>query len=284
MIERVPFTRAAFAAILTAFFASASHADETPNESAPQAPAAADPKEARTGLEATQQGRPGAPGAYGELGLGYDSNITGVLADYGAAAQQSFNLAGVRATGNSPKRHAAFVQGAIGGEYDRPLSGGWSVFAGGEARGRAYLRESDFNITAGEARAGGALDDGSNQWRMTASFAPSWQRGAASGDSRPTNDRRMAGLNLDWRHAVDAGTQLGLAMQLSGVRFPRNSVEDFDQAYLSASWLRSFEGKGAPLIYLTAFVTGDHARNSFQNGVSGTSTRSKTLGGLRSYV
>src|SRR5258706_13398807 len=100
MIERVTFTRAAFAAILTAFFAPAAHANETPGERAPQAPAAADPKEARTGLEGTQQGGSGAAGAYGELGLGYDSNITGVLADYGAAEQQGVNRAGIRAAGN----------------------------------------------------------------------------------------------------------------------------------------------------------------------------------------
>ena len=52
---------------------------------------------------------------------------------------------------------AAFVQGAIGAEYYHPLSRGWSLFAGGEARGRAYHREPDFNIGSGEVHAGGAL-------------------------------------------------------------------------------------------------------------------------------
>jgi hypothetical protein len=222
--------------------------------------------------------------AYGELGLGYDSNLTGVPADFGAAAQQSFNLSGIQATGNSLKRSAGFAHAAIGGEYDKPLSGGWSVFAGGEARGRAYLRESDFNIAQGEVRLGGARNDGANQWRGTASFAPFWQKGAAPGDPRPTNDRRMGGINLDWKHAVDPKTQVGLGLQVNAVRFPKNQIEDFDQVYVAASWLKTFERKGVPLVYLSVFATDDRARNSFENGVSGTSTKSKNLGGLRSYL
>jgi hypothetical protein len=151
---------------------------------------------------------------------------------------------------------------AIGGEYDRPLSRGWSVFAGGEVRGRAYLRESDFNIAAGEVRLGGASNDGADQWRGTASFAPFWQKGAAPGDPQPTNDRRMGGVNLDWRHAIDTKTQVGLGLQVNGVRFPKNPTEDFDQVYVSASWLKSFERKGIPLVYLSVFATDDRARNS----------------------
>src|SRR5471032_656275 len=66
--------------------------------------------------------------AFGELGLGYDSNITGVPGNFGAAAQQSFNLIGIDATGNSVKRSASFAQGAIGADYHHPLSRGWSWF------------------------------------------------------------------------------------------------------------------------------------------------------------
>src|SRR3982751_7125549 len=37
---------------------------------------------------------------FGELGLGWDSNITGVPQNFGAAALQSYNLIGVEPTGN----------------------------------------------------------------------------------------------------------------------------------------------------------------------------------------
>jgi len=221
--------------------------------------------------------------AYGELGLGYDSNLTGVPGNFGAAAAQSFNIIGIEATGNSVKRSAWFAQGAIGGEYHYPLSRGWSVFGGGEARGRVYHKEGDFDIAQGEVHGGAALNAGDDQYRATAAYSPFSQKGAAPGDPQPTNDRRVGGVSLDWRHALNTKMQAGLGLQVNSVRFPRNRIEDFDQVFLTASWLQSFERKGSPMLYLTAFVSDDHAKNSFENGVTGTSTKSKNLAGFRTY-
>ena len=228
-----------------------------------------------------QQTRPGWT-AFGELGLGYDSNITGVPANFFAASQQSVGI-GFDPTGNSLKRSAAFVQGAVGADYHHPLSRGWSLFGGGELRGRAYRRESDFNLASGDVHFGGALNAGDDQYRATASYSPFSQKGAAPGDPRPTNDRRIAGINLDWRHAVDTKTQVGVGLQVNSIRFPKNEVEDLDQLLISASWLRTFEGRGSPLWYLMGFVTEDRARNEFDNGVAGQSSKSKNLAGARSY-
>ena len=222
--------------------------------------------------------------AYGELGLGYDSNITGVPQNFGVAAQQAFNLVGIEATGNSVKRSAGFAQGAIGAEYHAPLARGWSWFAGGELRGRIYQRESDFNIASGDVHGGAALNAGDDQYRVGASYSPFLQKGAAPGDPQPTNDRRMGGVSFDWRHAVDTRTQVGVGLQVNNIRFPKNRVEDLNQVYIAGSILKSFERTGSPLLYLTAFATEDRADRDFENGVAGTSTKSKNLGGLRSYL
>ena len=234
-------------------------------------------------LEAIQarkhQANPGWT-AFGELGIGWDSNITGVPTDFGAAAQQSFNLIGIEPTGNAIERSAAFVSGAAGGEYSHPLGRGYSLFAGGEARGRAYHDESNFNSLQGELHFGGALNSGPNQWRGTASYLHFDQEGDAPGDPKPTNDRRMGGVTFDWRHAVDTKTQFGAAVQLNRIEFPTNSIEDFDQLFLSVSWLKSFERAGIPLLYLTGFVTEDRANNTLPDGVT---TKSKNLLGVRSY-
>lgn len=221
--------------------------------------------------------------AFGELGLGYDSNITGVPSDFFAAAQQSVGI-GFNPTGNSVKRSAWFAQGAAGGEYYHPLSRGWSLFAGGEARGRAYRHETDFNLAAGEAHFGAALNAGDNQYKVSASYAPFWQEGAAPGEPKLTNDRRVAVLGFDWRHAVDTKTQLGFGVQVNAIRFPTNRIEDFNEVLVTGSWLRSYQGKGSPLLYVTGFFTEDRAPNDFDNGVDGTSTKSKNLLGARAYL
>ncbi|HYC36564.1 MAG TPA: tetratricopeptide repeat protein [Usitatibacter sp.] len=217
---------------------------------------------------------------FGELGLGYDTNITGVPTDFGAAAQQAFNLVGIEATGNSIKRRAPFAQGGVGAEYARPLGGGWGLFAGGEARGRAYRGEPDFSSITGEARFGGVLNAGANQVRATASYFTFEQDGAAPGEPRITNDRRMASAGLDWRRALDTRTQVGLAVQANRVTFPTNEIEDFDQIFMTLSYLKSFDRKGAPLLYLTTFGSYDRAPNEFADGT----TKSKALAGVRSYV
>ena len=218
---------------------------------------------------------------FGELGLGYDSNITGVPTDFGSAAQQAFNLVGIEPTGNAIKRSAAFMQGAVGAEYSRPLGRGFSLFAGGELKGRAYREESDFNSVAAEARFGGALNSGQNQWRTTASYLVFNQEGGAPGDPKQTNDRRIGGITLDWRHSIDTKTQVGAAVQVNRIKFPENEIEDFDQLFASVSWLRSFERAGIPLLYLTGFVSEDRAANKFADGVT---TKSKNLAGVRSYL
>ena len=217
---------------------------------------------------------------FGELGLGYDSNITGVPTDFGFAAQQAFNLVGIEPTGNAIKRSAAFMQGGVGAEYSRPLSRGFSLFAGGELKGRAYRGESDFNSAAAEARIGGALNSGQSQWRTTASYLVFNQEGGAPGDPKQTNDRRMGGVTLDWRHSIDTKTQLGAAVSVNSIKFPENEIEDFNQLFASVSWLRSFERAGIPLLYLTAFVSEDRATNKFADGVT---AKSKNLVGVRSY-
>jgi tetratricopeptide (TPR) repeat protein len=234
-------------------------------------------------LEAIQSRRHQAQAgwnAFSELGLGYDSNITGVPVDFGSAAQQSFNLVGIEPTGNAIKRSAPFVHGALGAEYSRPISRGFSAFAGGEVRGRAYRRESDFNSISAEVRGGGAFNDGPNQWRLTGSYLEFSQSGDAPGEPQPTNDRRMLGIAGDWRHALGPKSQVGLAVHLNRVRFPDNGIEDFDQLFVAASWLRSFERKGVPMLYLTVFASDDRARESFFDGT----TKSKHLGGVRSYL
>jgi len=235
-------------------------------------------------LEAIQarkrQTTPGWSG-YAELGLGYDDNITGVPTDFGAAAQQSFGIVGIEATGNSVKRKAGFGMASAALEYSYPLSGGWGLFGGGEVRGRGYDGESDFNSLAGEVRGGAARNDGPTQWRLVAGYLRFDQEGAYTGDPKITNDRRSAYAQGEWKYMLDPKTQVGLGLQYSQVRFPTNEVEDFDQIYLTGSWLKSFETKGVPLLYLAAFVSDDNAVNKLPDGET---DKSKNLGGLRSYV
>ncbi len=74
---------------------------------------------------------------------------------------------------------------------------------------------------------------------------------------------------------------MGLNLQYAQVRFPENEFEDVNQVLLNASWLRSFETKGVPLLYLAAFASDDRAVNKLPDGET---DKGKHLLGLRSYL
>jgi hypothetical protein len=69
-------------------------------------------------------------------------------------------------------------------------------------------------------------------------------------------------------------------LQYRQVRFPTNDIEDFNQVFLSGSYLKSFASQGTPMLVLTGFVADDEATNTFADGVT---SKSKNLAGLRAY-
>lgn len=232
-------------------------------------------------IEARKRRSSAGAAAWTEVGVGYDDNITGVPTDFGAAAQQSFGIAGIEATGNSIKRRAAFGKVGAAAEYRHPLEGGWTLFSGAEVRARGYRMESDFNSIFGEARFGAALNAGPTQWRATGGYQRFNQAGAAPGEPKATNDRSTVFVQGDWRLMTEQKTQAGVSVQASRVEFLTNPTENFDQLLIAASWLRSFELPGLPLLYASVFASEDKARNVLPGGDA---TKSKNLFGGRAYL
>ena len=186
------------------------------------------------------------------------------------------------------KRSAWFGQADVGLDYSRPITRGWSWFAGAEQKARAYRHEPHYNFNFGELHTGASLNSGQSQWKVSGTLSYFEQQGdipTTPGAPAIDNDRRMGGVGVEWRHSIDTKNQLGAALQWNRNRFPTNNLEDFSQIYASVSWLKSFEGRGVPLLYLTGFVTDDHASHSFLTAANGeTATKSKNLLGARGYL
>lgn len=218
--------------------------------------------------------------AYGEVSLGYDSNITGVPKDFTAAVVSAFNIPGVDPTGNSIKRKAAYVAAAAGVDYFHPLNANWTAIIGAEVRGRAYRNESAFNSLLGDARAGLAWNRGAHGLRFTAGYSQFKQDGEAPGDPQPTNDRKSTTAGSEYRYAINDQQQLTFGVSGSRVRYPQNQIEDFDAVAVSAGWLKSFAGKGSPLLQVSGYFSRDEAERKLADGVS---DKSKRVGGLRTY-
>jgi len=218
--------------------------------------------------------------AYSELSLGYDSNITGVPTDFTAAVVSAFNIPGVEPTGNAIKRQAAYFGAAAGVDYVHPLNANWSGVLGAEVRGRAYHHESDFNSLLGDARAGVAWTSGAHGARISAGYTQFKQDGAAPGDPQPTSDRKTTSVGVDYRYSLSEQQQLSFGLSGFQVRFPTNDIEDFDAIAVSAGWVKSFTGKGTPLLQISGYYSNDEAVRKFADGMT---DKSKHVGGVRSY-
>ena len=218
--------------------------------------------------------------AWGETGLGYDSNITGVPSDFTSAVVSAFNITGISPTGNSIKRKAPYLAAAVGADYNYALTAGWAAFVGGEARGRAYRREGDFNSISGEARFGASWSRGPQQLRLTGGYNRFKQDGAAPGEPRPTNDRSTALVSGDYRFAFSERQQLSVGVAGTRIKFLTNSIEDFDAVTVTAGFLQAFERKGSPVLQVSSYYSRDEAVRKLADGIS---DKSKRVAGVRSY-
>lgn len=218
---------------------------------------------------------------WGEMALGYDSNLTGVPNDFTSAVQQAFNLIGVLPTGNSIKRKAPYLGAGLGADYVFPISAKWSGYVGADARGRGYRNESSFNSGNGEVRASAIWDGGKHSVRFNTSYNAFTQSGDAPGDPKPTNDRRAAFLGADYRVSLSNTQQLSFGAGAAQTRFPKNNVEDFKSTIASASWLVSMPSARPTILQLTAFGSRDKAERKLPDGIT---DKSKKVVGVRGYV
>ena len=87
-------------------------------------------------------------------------------------------------------------------------------------------------------------------------------------------------VGSEYRFALNEQQQLTFGLSGSRVRFQQNQIEDFDAVAVSAGWLRSFTGKGSPLLQVSGYYSRDEAERKLADGVS---DKSKRVGGLRTY-
>lgn len=218
--------------------------------------------------------------AWGETALGYDSNITGVPTDFTSAVAAAFNITGISPTGNSVKRKAPYLAAAVGADYAYALKAGWAAFVGGEARGRAYRHETDFNSVSGETRIGASWAGGPHQLRLTGGYNRFKQDGLAPGDPKPTNDRSTVLASTDYRFAFNDRQQVNFGVAGTRVKFLTNIIEDFNAVTLSAGYLQAFDRTGAPIWQFSSYYSRDDAVRKLADGIS---DKSKRIAGVRSY-
>lgn len=193
--------------------------------------------------------------AYLEMNMGHDDNITaatpdnigGVAGILGVTRARMIELQYLP-TGSS-LHYSGMYTGVSGGvDFNRLVSqeNGASLFAGADVKQRVYNNVAPMNNLSLDLRAGVAIANGDNSYRMTGTFGQYRQSGLTDGTN---NFRDTAGLSAEWKHSFGTRDQMTWSLSFSQPRYLTTPTQDTNQVALSTSWLHIFEGKTTPLIF-----------------------------------
>ena len=117
-----------------------------------------------------------------------------------------------------------------GGEITHSLNAKWRLYAGADLRQRGNSSQKDFDALGLDARADVTLDAGASRFRA----------GVLGGQYNlgDSHNRDTAGLNAEWRYALNPSNQLKVFGQRVQYRFAdvAMQVNDFDQQAMGAGW------------------------------------------------
>lgn len=182
---------------------------------------------------------------YLEGTAGYDSNVNFSTAQTQVNVPALGNLPFTLAAGNV-KASAAFGQVGGGVDYGHDFTPKFGIYAGADARARAYDGQSDFSYNNIDARAGVSIGAADNQLRV----------GVLGGENHVNiaGGRSTAGVNGDWRYNFNPTNQLNVFSQFSSIRFKNDQlkVNDFNLTTSGVGWLHVL-GDGRSALTAAAF-------------------------------
>ncbi len=181
---------------------------------------------------------------YMEYGYGYDSNPKS------ATSIPVIDLAGGLSFSLPPsqlKQSDHYNALSMGGELNHVLDGGFSLYAGGDARGRRYNNwdyetQSPANayFTSIDVRSGVGYSAGANNTRIGVNGGRYWQEAEKTRDTK--------GVTADYRYLVNKQNQFTAGLSGTQIRFIPDTlqVNDYNLTQGSLGWLSAVnEGRSA---------------------------------------
>ncbi|MHB9140240.1 MAG: surface lipoprotein assembly modifier [Victivallaceae bacterium] len=233
----------------------------------PPEPTAAVIKKHLEAIDERQQAKIQQVTAYLEMSMGHDDNITaatpdniGGVAGILGVARTTMVALQYQPTGSS-LHYAGMYTGVSGGvNFNRLVSeeNGVSIFAGADVKQRVYNNVASMNNLSLDLRAGAAIANGDNSYRLTGTFGQYRQSGFPQ--TPPSNSfRDTVGLSTEWKRSFGSRDQMTWSLSFSQPRYLTTATQDTRQTSLSASWLHIFEGNTTPLIFANVNRSVDRA-------------------------
>lgn len=204
-----------------------------------------------TAIEERSPSRGARMTGYVEAVIGRDSNVnsaTSTSSIFVPLFNTNFTLGS-----SSVKAADNFASFGGGAELTHALGGGFSLFAGVDARQRMHRSWDIYDSRSVDYRAGFQAVHDKDVFRLTV--------GRNDYDLDQTPYRRIGSFGLELRHAADARTQFIGFGQVSEIRYLQSGTESYssNQMIAGAGMVRSLEGSGNPIVFGSVYFGDDTA-------------------------
>jgi len=201
------------------------------------------------------RGRRVAGYAYAEYGFGYDSNPLSATSD----STIPF-VGGVLVLPQTAQQHSDHYNAlSVGGELIHPLNDRFSIYAGGNARGRIYNNLDVANFTNLDGALGLGYSEGRANTRFGIAVGRYWLDNATT--------RENYGVAAAWQYLVGSEDQIAVSAGAARFQYEQESLvaNDFDLFQVAAGWVHAINnGRGA--VGLTALGGLDDATRDRVDG------------------
>ena len=169
---------------------------------------------------------------YLEGGAGYNTNVNNATGENQILVPALLNTQFSLSSSNI-KTGDSYLGFAAGGEFIHPVSSGWSLYGGMDARSRNDLTYRSFDILAVDASIGASYSKNAEQFKGGV-VAGQFNLGGIP-------NHKSDGLNAQWTHTYNAANQTVLFSQLVRYRFPDAALasNNFNQTIAGLGWLHA---------------------------------------------
>jgi len=192
--------------------------------------------------------------AYLEGTFGYDSNVNSATSNSTVAASPA--LGGILFTlaKNSREQSDYFLSLAGGASFKQPIAKGLSVFGSVNGVQKTNNDQDVFNTSSLDGSLGLTLKKNIDTYSLA------YQDSTFNVDGE--RFRHAYGLSAQWQRDVNQTNQISAFGQVTRLSYPSNDIRDANRYVLGGGWAHVFAGDKTPVLFTSAYLGKEEARDS----------------------
>ena len=213
---------------------------------------------------------------YVQAGLGFDTNVNNAT-DRDQVAAPGLGGLVFALTPGSRELSSTVVNVGAGFSFSTPVRNALRVVGGADFDYDLALQDADFTKSYAKGHTGLQYSRGQNQFSLVAQG----EKYFVDGIGRNNADRELAGGLFQWRHVLNANTQLSMFGQFATVRYPEQQIRNVNRSAGGAGLAYALpEMAGSPVLFLSGYGGTEDSKNN-DTGIGGGRHFDRDFWGIR---